>query len=345
MTPAPNTAEAQLERLLYILPAAARGPVRITDIARALAVEPNAVLRDLEQATTRSYYHPAGTVESFSILTDGRTVEVHAPQEFTRPVRLNQGEAMALGLGLRALAAESDADRRAAILELAARLEAALCVRDDLVVAEGAPSIRVPFETRAGPDEEVEDAVEYEELELAFDDDGFRGVVADAVELGRLCTISYLKPRDHAPAQRTIAPHRLIYAYGLWYVLARDMIRDALRFFRMDRILDARLLETPAPAPPRDIDEQLERGVPYSASHEIEVTVRYSPRIARWIAERTSCSLEQDGTTVVRHRVADPNWIVRHVLQYGGEAVVEEPPEARGWLAAAAAQVSGRAER
>lgn len=339
MTPAPNTAEAQLERLLYILPAAARGPVRITDIARALAVEPTAVLKDLEQATTRSYYHPAGTVESFSILTDGRTVEVHAPHEFTRPVRLNQGEAMALGLGLRALAAESDGDRRGAILELAARLEAALCVREDLVVADAAPSLTyVTPETRGRLDEDVEDDVEYEELELAFDDDGFRGVVADAVDLGRLCTISYLKPRDHAPAQRTIAPHRLIYAYGLWYVLARDMIRDALRFFRMDRILDARLLETPAPAPPRDIDQQLERGVPYSASDDIEVTVRYSPRIARWIAERTSRPLEQDGTTVVQHRVADPNWIVRHVLQYGGEAVVEEPEEARQWLVEAVAQ-------
>ena len=33
--------------------------------------------------------------------------------------------------------------------------------------------------------------------------------------------------------------------------------------------------------------------------------------------------LEPDGSARVRHVVADPRWVWRHVLQYGGEAVVE----------------------
>jgi predicted DNA-binding transcriptional regulator YafY len=333
MTRASNTAEAQLERILYILPAAARGRVPVDEIARALDVEPATVLRDLEDATARSYYHPAGSVESFSITTDGRTVQVHAPTEFTRPVRLSQGEAMALGLGLRALAADADVERRTGILNLAQRLEAAL-VAPDVLAREAAPR----YVTASDASLAAEDEVEYEAMELAFDDDGFRGVVADAVELRRLCTIWYLKPGDTAPVQRTIAPFRLIYAYGRWYVLAHDMDRDGLRFFRMDRILDARLDEAAAPEPP-ELDDLLERGVPYSAREEVEVTVRYSPRIARWIAERMAQPLERDGSAVVRHRVADPGWIVRHVLQYAGDAVVEEPEEARGWMASAAAVV------
>src|SRR5690606_22900843 len=190
MTRASNTAEAQLERILYILPAAARRRVPVDEIARALDVEPATVLRDLEDATARSGYHPAGSVESFSITTDGRTVQVHAPTEFTRPVRLSQGEAMALGLGLRALAADANVERRVAILNLAQRLEAAL-VAPDVVVREAAQRSYV-----TAPDASLaaEDEVEYEAMELAFDDDGFRGVVADAVELRRLCTIWYLKP-------------------------------------------------------------------------------------------------------------------------------------------------------
>ncbi|MFC1575522.1 WYL domain-containing protein [Gemmatimonadota bacterium] len=34
----------------------------------------------------------------------------------------------------------------------------------------------------------------------------------------------------------------------------------------------------------------------------------------------------------VTHRVADPHWIVRHVLQYGAEAEVLTPEEVRGWV-------------
>jgi len=53
------------------------------------------------------------------------------------------------------------------------------------------------------------------------------------------------------------------------------------------------------------------------------VTVRYSEDVARWVAEREGVQLEEDGTVVLTHDVADMNWLVRHVLQYGGEAIVE----------------------
>ncbi|MEX1184598.1 MAG: WYL domain-containing protein [Gemmatimonadota bacterium] len=314
-----STAAAQLERILYILPVAARdGDARIEDIARALGVEPKTVMRDLEDATARAFHHPAGATESFTISTDGRTVQVHAPQEFRRPVRLNEREALALGLGLRTLAADADAGRRAEILAFAARLEAELTTQG------------------TAADDDVE--YDYDELAVAFDDDGFRSIVADASELRRCCTIWYLKPGDEAPSHRSIAPYRLIYASGRWYVIAHDMERDGLRFFRMDRVLDAALNDDEAPEPTTTLHEMLAQGVPYHATDEVEVSVRYSPRVARWIVEHAAVPLEEDGTVLLRHRVADPRWIVRHVLQYGGDAVVEEPPPVRRWVAAAAAR-------
>jgi predicted DNA-binding transcriptional regulator YafY len=39
--------------------------------------------------------------------------------------------------------------------------------------------------------------------------------------------------------------------------------------------------------------------------------------------------LQQDGSYVVEHPVADVQWAVRHVLQYGPEAEVLEPAELR----------------
>jgi predicted DNA-binding transcriptional regulator YafY len=57
--------------------------------------------------------------------------------------------------------------------------------------------------------------------------------------------------------------------------------------------------------------------------------VRYSPRIARWIAEREGVSPDSDGSLTIGHPLADTDWGVRHVLQYGPDAEVLEPPALR----------------
>jgi predicted DNA-binding transcriptional regulator YafY len=369
-----TTARKQLERLLYIIPAAARqNGVRISELASALGVDEQLVLRDLREATARSFHQPAGAVETFTIVLSGRRVFVRADREFHRPVRLNQRETLALGLGLRTLAAEAEPEQRSAILALASRLESQLCAPAVSTVHEQrerreedtpAPSLDAdsgiyPAASAGGFDAEPDlydeapprrlvglgaeqsatwPAEEYEPeyedaMMLAFDDDGFRGVVADAIEQARVCTLLYLKPGDDGPQLRRVAPHRLLYASGMWYVAGHDLDRGELRIFRLDRVLAATLSAEAAPAPAAGLDALLADNGTYIAADEVEVSVRYSPRIARWIVERDSAlSLDTDGSVVVRHRVADPRWIVRHVLQYGGDAVIEEPAEARSWV-------------
>jgi proteasome accessory factor C len=334
-----STAGAQLERILYILAAAARkGGAEVEELARALCVDAATILHDLEEATARAYHHPGGYTESFSITVQGGQVRVHAPREFRRPVRLNAAEALSLGLGLRALAAEAEPDRRAEILDLACRLEAGL-VAPDAAPPATRDGVRVLYS--AAPRVAQSD-VEYDAapFALVFDDDGFRSVVADTIDRKRTCTMWYLKAGSLQPEQRRVAPYRLIYAEGMWYVAAHDMDRADLRFFRMDRVLDATMDQQPAPPEPHGLDAMLRRGAPFIATDDVEVDVRYSPRIARWICERTPCAARDDGSVVVRHRVADSRWLVRHVLQYGGDAVVVNPPEARAWVVDTAARVA-----
>ena len=62
--------------------------------------------------------------------------------------------------------------------------------------------------------------------------------------------------------------------------------------------------------------------------------VKYSPRIARWIAEREEGETAGDGSFVVDHPLADLDWAVRHVLQYGPEAEVLEPESVRAAIKA-----------
>lgn len=62
--------------------------------------------------------------------------------------------------------------------------------------------------------------------------------------------------------------------------------------------------------------------------------VRYSPRIARWIAEREGKALAADGSLEMEHPLPDWEWGMRHVLQYGRDAEVVEPAALRERLKA-----------
>src|SRR5213075_1132245 len=101
-----------------------------------------------------------------------------------RPVRLNAREALALGLGLRVLAAESAPEHRTALLELAARL--------DVIVPMYAPLPQEPIDLHASEDD-------------------LRSEIVDAVQQHRCIEMRYIKPGDDAPRARTIAPYTLLF--------------------------------------------------------------------------------------------------------------------------------------
>ena len=110
-------ASDQLERILYILPAAARGEgAPLEELARTLGVDASTILDDVEQVTARAYYHPAASVDPFTIMIDGEGIQVDALSEFTRPVRLSAREAVALSLGLRALALDHAEPQRSDLI-------------------------------------------------------------------------------------------------------------------------------------------------------------------------------------------------------------------------------------
>ena len=94
-----RTAAAQLERLLYILPAAAQeGGQDPAQLALDLGVEPVQVFRDLEEVTARVYYHPSGGADDLQISIELGCVQVRTTGEFRRPPKLSKREALALSL-------------------------------------------------------------------------------------------------------------------------------------------------------------------------------------------------------------------------------------------------------
>lgn len=302
-----NPAAHQLARLLHLVPLAARpGGATYDELAEALDVPRDDIVRDLETLTEREFYHPAGTGDEIQVGLEGERVRVWSSGPLQRPVRLDLREAAALHLGLRILADErGDPDLPATLHDLVRRI--AWSIPDD------------PAAAIATADPGARDAI--------------RAAVIDASRRHRRIELSYLKPDAREPEPRRLDPYVVVHAEGRVYAIGRDPDADDIRVFRVDRILDARLLDDAFTVPDDfDASDYIDGGRVYRADDPVDVTVRYSPRVARWVTETGEGEIQDDGSVTITHAVADPGWIVRHVLQYGPDAEIVEPAEARDWV-------------
>jgi predicted DNA-binding transcriptional regulator YafY len=312
-----GSAGGQLDRILKILPFAARDDgASVSELAETLGVSAERVLRDVEQVVERAYYLPPEQANDTQILIEGDRVTVLARAcAFRRPPRLSSREALALGVGLRALALDAPPERRDRLFALAERLERELALRP----ASGTePHVALAF----GPPERSE----------------VHACLRAASRERRAVSIQYLKTGATAPERRTLHPYALVFAERWWYALAHCCMQGEIRRFRLDRVLVAEMLDEGFELPASfDAHAHVHEGRAFVADEPTEVRVRYSSRIARWIREREpGVESLSDGGVIVSHVVADPRWIVTHVLQYGSEAEVLEPEEVREMVAASA---------
>ena len=317
---ADGTAQNQLDRILHILPRAGRpGGATYQELAEALAVTRDQVVRDVEEVTAREYYHPAGSATDVRVGLSEDRVSVWTSGQFERPARLTLREAAALHLGMSLLGAErDDPELLAALEDVENRLTWAGA---DKAAKETASTIMVTGDPGAT--------------------DALRALVAEAAKERRRCRLEYLKPDAPEPEPRTVDPYLVAYSDGAWYLIGHCRDRGEPRVFRVDRIMEAERLDDPFEPPP-DFDpadylsDYVSDGRIFRADDEIEVEVRYGARVARWLIERGEGEAAEDGSVVVRHAVADPGWVVRHVLQYGADAEVLGPPEVRAMVRNAA---------
>jgi predicted DNA-binding transcriptional regulator YafY len=149
-----------------------------------------------------------------------------------------------------------------------------------------------------------------------------------AVEANRRVALRYRAGGATESATRTIDPHSLVFAEQMWYVVA-STTDTSLRIFRLDRVEGVEVLDETFERDPSAGLRVQEAGRAFVSGTSRRMTVRYSPRVARWVAEREQVPLAADGSLTMEHPVADDSWAVRHVLQYGPDAEVLEPGSIR----------------
>lgn len=265
------------------------------------------LFHDIESISER-FEAPGGFVEGLQIFIEPNDKLSIIPNHFLRPMRLTRGELCALELGLAMLRAERPVEEHRAIDSARARL--------GKVIA-------------ALPEEESEDCLRVASLAPAGDLEHLRRV-RESFRARRKVRVHYAKAADDVPSSRVICPYAIVFAEQMWYVVAHCESSDGIRIFRLDRIAEVEQLDARFDSPRGfSLDAMVKDGRAFHSDGAGALRMRYSPNIARWIAEREGKTLADDGSLTVEFPLADREWAVRHVLQYGPDAEVLGPEEIR----------------
>jgi predicted DNA-binding transcriptional regulator YafY len=297
-------ATARLSRLLALVPyLLARQGVPIGDAAREFGISERQLVKDLELLFVCGL---PGHLPDDLIEADWESGHVYVSNAdaIARPLRLGVDEAVALLVGLRTLAELPGLHDRDALERAIAKLERAA---GDAAAPGGQVAVEV-------------------------DGHGRGAILAlwhQALALGRRLHLRYHVPARDETTERDVDPMRVVVVDGRPYLEAWCRRAEGVRLFRLDRVVDATLLDIPAAVPedarPRDFDE----GVFQPSPDDLLVTVDLRPA-GHWVAEYYPCeSIEEleDEALRITLRTADTRWVERLLLRLGGSGQVVEPAD------------------
>ena len=311
--PRPATATDRLQRLLALLPyVVSRNTVGLAETAAAFGVTERQLVDDLNLLWCVELRSPDPYCPIDLSYEGGEIMVSEAPTD--RPLRLGVDEASALLVALRMLAEVPGLEDRSALSRTIAKLEAAA---GEAAVA----SAQVAVQVDRPPGGHLLDEIR------------------DALDRHRLIHLSYYVPGRDEATERDVDPMRLLVVEGRTYLEGWCRRAEAVRLFRLDRVLGLTVLpdaaQVPAGAQPRDVDQGLFRP---SESDE-RVTVELTPN-GRWVSEYYPCEETTElgeGRLRVTLRTPDTRWVRRLVLRLGEDARVVAPEALAEEVRAAAA--------
>jgi proteasome accessory factor C len=222
-----------------------------------------------------------------------------------RPLRLGVDEALALIVGLRALAEVPGVHDRDALDRTLAKLEAAA---GEAALASAQVSVEVEGEAEV------------------------LTVARRALSGSRRLHLRYFVPTRDETTERDVDPMRVLMVDGRWYLEGWCHRAEGVRLFRLDRVVDIELLAAAAELPPEAVARDLDEGLFVPGPEDEVVTLELEPS-ARWVAEYYPVEEARElggGRLLVRLRAADGRWLPGLALRLAGAARVLEP----AWLAA-----------
>jgi proteasome accessory factor B len=155
--------------------------------------------------------------------------------------------------------------------------------------------------------------------------------IAEAVREGRLLTFDYRGATEVDPAPRRVEPWGVVWWHGRWYLVGRDLDREAPRVFRLSRIVGDASTQGPAGAvvvpPGVDLPALVAANDPRDSDTMARVKVRHDQAIG--LRRQTVDVSHEDGWDIITVPCPDPHRLAEQVLAYGTDAVILSPAEAR----------------
>ena len=296
------SASDQLTRLLTLIPWLVAHPgVTKTEAARTFSITTDQLEKDLELAACAEVGRD--TLASLDIDFWDDEITVIDAQSVDRPMQLRVDEAVTLLVGLRALAAVPGLADREVVDHALAKVEEAIGVSAATVTDVGGG--RAP----------VTDAVVQ--------------AVQDALARGRLMHLSYWTPARDEVSERDVDPMRLVTVGTSGYLQGWCHSVEAVRTFRLDRIVSAEVLDTPsAPPPEASLGDVAQAGGSWEVGpSDVLVTLDLAPE-TRWVVDYHPVEAAEentDGGLRVTLRTPELAWARRLVLRLAGGAVVVSP--------------------
>jgi proteasome accessory factor C len=298
-----DTAAARLSRLLALVPwLTGHDGVTIDDAAAHFGVTAEQLQEDLWLLIcTGRPGHLHGDLVDIQFWDEDRRISVLDAQTLHRPLRLSPDEAASLLVALRVLAQVPGPHDRGALASATSKLEAA-----------------------AGEAQRAADGVSVTVEPLA--DTAVTAAVSRALSERRRLHIGYVGALDDA-TERDVDPLRVLTLDGRTYLEGWCRRAEAMRTFRVDRIVSAQVLDLPAEVPTDAVPADLEGGTlrPEGSS----VTLALDSGVA-WIAEEhpvDSVTELPDGRLRVVLPVGDERWLVRLLLRTGASVAVLDRPD------------------
>lgn len=284
---------SDLDLLLRMLPWLAVNPATtVDDVAATFGISTKKVVDLLEMVRWSGFGEMYGEMVDIEIFEDG-DISVRDTLGLDRPLRLNAVQAAAIMSGLEYLAEVGTVADTSLVGGLMAKLRSVL-----------------PLET---PVVSVVPGTRQREI---------TALLREAISHHTQVLITYASGGAHNDPERVIEPLRLEASEDLVYVDAWCHAAHALRAFRVDRIVDAVALGSPAVRGLTAADVDAHR----NSWPVVDMTVTMDH--VGDFAPHTIVERRDDGVLVwLRARVATVEWLAGVLLAAGGNIVVHNCPE------------------
>jgi predicted DNA-binding transcriptional regulator YafY len=154
----------------------------------------------------------------------------------------------------------------------------------------------------------------------------------DAARGQRRVRMSYRGRSQPEPLQRDLDPYKLVHVWGWQYCIGYCHLRQAIRSFRLDRILDVTLLDQTFEAPV-DFDLQAYITSEPFFQPKVQAKLYFAPESALIPLDNQAfwetVEEQPDGSVIVTFSTPDLDWAAGVVLRYCYPGVVLEPQELR----------------